>query len=460
LIEINPDLELYPYQEEGVEQMLGSTRVLLADEMGLGKTIQALMTMARDPNRWLPALVVCTASVKYHWAHDALRHVGMRSFVCEGQTPPEYNYNEFSSPAPLTIINYDILKYWVGYLRTLGFRSLFLDECQKIQNPQTQRSKATFSLAEDFERIVAMSGTPLTNHPLEMWPVLQMLWPDTFYSWHEFTQNYCNPKWTPWGWDFTGASNLGELHNTLKNLGMIRRRKVDVLKDLPEKVFRIIPCELAEPDEYFKAKDDFIGWLEKNMSHKVRSAKRAESLTRVGYLLRLTAKLKLRGVVDWINRFLEETEEKIVLFSVHTKAIEALQRRIPYKSVKIDGSVSAEHRQLAVEQFQKDKDTRVLHGNIQAAGVGITLTAASNVGFVELSPRPADHDQASDRHHRIGQKNTCFVNYFIAPETLEYRACQLLQTKKNVIHSILDGGTAESDFNLYEELLEELKKGM
>ena len=164
-----------PYQREGVkliEKFNG--RVLLADEMGLGKTLQTLWVLERNKD-WLPALVVCPASVKYNWEHEALNHTRFRASICEGQKPPQFNDMGFSTQSPLTIINYDILIYWVDYLKKLNFKTIVFDESQMLANPRTKRTKASKKLAKKFKQVIDLRGKPLTNIHSELWPILTIL---------------------------------------------------------------------------------------------------------------------------------------------------------------------------------------------------------------------------------------------------------------------------------------------
>lgn len=451
-------IELFPYQKDTIthiEKFNG--RALLALDMGLGKTVVTLKWLKKHPD-CLPALIVCPASVKFVWQYEASNYVHLQSSVCEGQTPPLYNQHNFSTQSPLMIINYDILTYWVDYLKQLNFKTIVYDENQYLQNPKSLRTKAARSLSKKSENILALSGTPLTNRPAELWPTLNILWPKTYNSFWSFAQNFCNPKHTRWGWDFSGSSNLPQLHQQLKSKGMIRYKKEDVLKDLPAKIRRIVPCELSNMNEYKSASTDFISWIRKNKGHKIQATMKAEKLVRVGELLRLAARLKMKAVVEWANRFLEETDEKLILFAVHKKAIAVLQKWVKGKSVTIDGSVRGKQREMAVRQFQNDPSTRVFIGNIRAAGIGITLTAASTVAFVEMYWVPGVHIQAEDRPHRIGQKNTVWINYLIALDTIEEDLCKILQKKQKVISAVLDGGSNPKDLNLYHELLKVIER--
>jgi len=450
-------VELLDYQSEGVELISEyGGRVLLADEMGLGKTVQALVAVARNPD-WQPVLVVCPASVKYHWARETLKFTGVRPRICEGQKPPDVQDFLWHLPA-VVVINYDILDYWVPLLKKVKFQTVVFDECQSLQNPKAKRTKAARKLCRSVSQILGLSGTPLNNRPRELWSILNLLWPSEFPNLSSYQMSYCGPRLRPWGWDYNGSSNLKELNQRLVSLGMVRRRKADVLKSLPPKTRRMLPLDLTDREEYKQASTDFLGWMKKTHPEKEKKAKKAEQVVKVGYLIRLAARLKMKAAVEWINQFLIETDEKIILFGVHKKALDVLQRRVKGKSVRVDGGVTGKHRQAAVDQFQMDEKTRVFIGNIKAAGVGLNLTAASTVGFVELGWRPADLLQAENRPHRVGQINPVTVWYLVAGGTIEEKLCKLHQKKQTTIDSILDGEAVVDSFDLYDELIAELEK--
>lgn len=445
------NVQLFPYQSEDLKKIDEFTgRVLLAWEMGLGKTLVSLKYLEKHPEA-MPALIVCPASVKFNWAYESNHYIGIRPSICEGQTPPTFDSNQFHQTPKITVCNQDILHYWLPYLKKLKIKTVIVDECQFFIHTTAKRTKALQQITKGKKHVIAASGTPLTNRVSDLWPILNILWPGEFPSQTAYQTRYCNRKWTPWGFDYSGSANTKELNGRLVKLGMLRRRKEDVMKDLPSKVWRTVPCEI-DIEIYNEAANDFSNWLIK--TGKAKSSK-SEKLTRVGHLLRLAAKLKMRSVVDWANQFLGETDQKLIMFAVHKKAIDVLTRRIEFKSTKIDGSVSSmKKRQDAIEQFKLDPDTRLFLGS-SAAGTGVNglQAAASEVGVVEFPYRPADLTQWVDRAHRIGQKSTVFVNLFVAIGTIEEDLVKLLKSKQSVISSVLDGGETEADVNIYEELL-------
>lgn len=446
--------EPLPYQIEAIEAIENNDgRALAALDMGLGKTLISLWCLDRNPD-WTPALVVCPASVKYNWQAEASIHLGMKSSVCNGRTPPKRGAGKLQSMAPLYIINYDILQYWKGYLKQLGFKTIICDESQYLSNPKAIRTKAVKSLTKGADNVIMLSGTPLMNRPAELWPTLNMLWPRVFKSFRTFAEQHCEPRIERGRWTYNGATNLKSLNRKLTSIGMIRMRKQDVLKDLPGVNERMVVCPLLDPKEYQRAENDFVNWLKTQNKNKPNLM--SLGLVKIGYLLRLAAKLKFKYVVEWINQFLEETDEKLVVMAHHKKAIKVLKKHITAKSVVVDGSVRGEKRQAAVDQFQRDASTRVFIGNIKAAGVGLTLTAASTMVIAELPWRPADLTQAIARINRIGQTETAFVYYMIALGTKEERACEVLQEKQQTVSAVLDGGDGSTDLDIHQLLLKEM----
>jgi SWI/SNF-related matrix-associated actin-dependent regulator 1 of chromatin subfamily A len=225
---------------------------------------------------------------------------------------------------------------------------------------------------------------------------------------------------------------------------MVRRKKAEVLPDLPEKLYSYIPMELENAKEYFEVEEDFIRYLRKEKgSEAAEKAGKAEHLTRIETLKQLSIKGKMKASIQWIRDFLGENGNKLVVFAVHKTTIDALMKEFKDEAVKVDGSVSAVKRDEAVTAFQEDPKVKLFVGNIQAAGTGLTLTAASSVAFLELPWTPGELKQAEDRCHRIGQKNTVNVYYLLADETIEVAIAELLDEKRKVLEAVLDGKDVE-----------------
>jgi SWI/SNF-related matrix-associated actin-dependent regulator 1 of chromatin subfamily A len=371
--------------------------------------------------------------------------------VLEGTKPPKGRL--VSSIPPIVILNYDILKHWLPWLKKLKPKMVVLDEVQNISNPSAKRSKAAKQLCRGVPRVLALSGTPILTRPIELFHPLSILCPDQFNSRWKFIHRYCGPRLTPWGWEFKGASHTNELHQLLVDSCLVRRRKVDVLKDLPKKSRIVVPLPLSNTSEYARAEADFVRWLHGIDPDKAKRAAKAEGMTKVGYLLQLAAELKLTYVHEWIQNFLADSDEKLVVFAIHRKVLDELQSNCKFKSSRIDGSTTHRGRQVIVNQFQTDNTVRVLFGNIKAAGVGITLTAAHTVATVEMAWRPGDHDQADDRCYRIGTTEEVNCYYLVAKGTVEEKLCRICQKKQGTVSSILDGGPMPEDTDIYDQLL-------
>jgi SWI/SNF-related matrix-associated actin-dependent regulator 1 of chromatin subfamily A len=459
-IKLPPKSKPLVFQKKGVRKIdRFKGRALLADEMGLGKTFQAIWwNYWRNPDQVL--IVVCPASLKLNWKKECWTHFRMRSEIINGRKIPKWF--QFKKDRPVKIINYQILKEWVPALKALGPVCVIVDESHNIKNRRTQSFSNVRKLAKKIKHRIVISGTPLTNRPAELWTSLYIANPKLFPHFIPFAFQFCAPKRTRWGWDYSGARNLDKLHNILKTNVMIRRLKKNVLKQLPDKVRRVIPLTLdpADMKEYEKANNTFIRWLAAISKTKARRASKNKALVQIGYLTRLAANLKMKLVLDWIDNFLASTDEKLVVMGWHQKILDQIcERYNPSLWVRVSGNVvKMTDRHAAVNKFQKNPKVRLFVGNIKAAGTGLTLTSSASCVFVECPFTPGDLIQAEDRIHRIGQKKKCMIYYLVAADTIEPKICNIIQRKQKILSSALDGGSKEEDIDIYDQLLKALKK--
>jgi len=432
--EVVVDDRLFGFQKNGVQQIENwDGRVILADEMGLGKTAQALSWASLREDR-KPVLVVCPASLKLNWEKEAKIWVkDMSVEVLSGKKP--YALKN----ADITIINYDLTKKWQEVLINHKFSTVILDECHYIKNQKADRTTAVQEIAGNIKYVIAISGTPITNRPIEFFPVLNLVRSDLFPSFFMYGKRYCNAYKNKFGWDFSGSSNLDELHRVLTDTCMVRRLKKDVLTDLPEKVQQVIPIEITNRKEYEKVEANVISWIKENLGvDAAEKAMKAEALVEIEKLKQKAVEGKFEASLEWIKNTLETG--KLVIFATHTEIINQLMGELSeYNPVKIDGSCSSREREEAVVKFQTDDSCRVFVGNIKAAGTGITLTAASTVVFLELGWDPGSHSQAEDRIHRIGQKDGALAVYLVAVNTIEESLVGLIDEKRKVLDAALDG---------------------
>lgn len=436
-------------------------RALLADDMGLGKTFESLLYVKEIEE--YPVLVICPASMKYHWEREALSGIGVRALVLSGRKP-------FRSTAKLrhkmVIINYDILIHWLPWLLKRRFKVVILDECHKLGNRSNKWTVATRELCKAPKlRILGLSGTPVKNRPAELFSFLNIIRPDIYKSYFAFGFKYCEPRKRPWGWEFKGANNLDELHSELNRVCMIRRRKEDVLDELPAKTRIVIPLEIPDSarKEYREAEADFLNWLRKKAPHLARKAKKAQRLVQFGYLRRLVAAAKLDACIQWIDEFLEESDEKLIFFGIHKSFLGPLKARYKKVCTFIDGSVTGKKRQQAVDRFTKSSKVRIMIGNIDAAGTGWNGTAASAVAMGEIAWNPANMIQAEDRPHRIGQKKAVMAYWFVVRDSVEEDLCMMQQEKQGIFNAIMDGKKKRVDtvdvFDKLESALKERVRG-
>ena len=445
--------KLRPFQLEGVKEIYKFRgRALLADEQGLGKTIQALYWILKCKKR-RPVVIVTPASVKYAWQAEAALHLNMRVEVITGRRKKRL----MTLPGDIVIINYDILASWLPALKRAKAEIIIFDECHYIKNPDAQRTKAALELSETAASVVGLSGTPLTNRPLELWPIIFAINPDLFPDRGKYAWGYCKPRYTPWGWMYDGASRTGELHRKLSSQCMIRRLKKDVAKELPPKIRKVVPFKLSSYKEYNKAQNDFIQWLKEISPSKAKRAKKSQALTKIGYLLRLTAKLKLEWTTKWIEEWQEcNPGEKLICFTSHTFVIRHLAEVFGNKSVTIDGSVTGRKREESKRRFINNKRTTLLLGNWVAAGVGLNLQVANNIAALDFPWTPGDLMQGEDRIHRIGQTKQCLIHYLVALDTIEAKQITVLRKKSRILDAVLNGTRKGKDVDMFNELMKEM----
>lgn len=431
--------EYKPYQKVGIHFITTRAVALVADEQGLGKTIEAVG--ARNELKPKHTLVVCPASVKYNWQREfALWSTDMHSVHVQ-QGRKGYPLNR----ADITIVNYDILDALHEELTDKEWDMVIVDEGQYAKNPKAKRTQALYGyktkkgIVKGAKNLVVMTGTPVPNRPIEFWPMLARLSPNTifpFVKYFDFGRRFCNGYQGPFGWDMTGSSNEEELNRRLRSTIMIRRLKADVLKDLPDKVYQVIPFE-ADPvaRKLIKSEQATVDMEDLGNDGLPRGLQIGE----ISELRHQLAKVKVPLALAHIRDMLDGGVDKVVVFAYHKAVIDALMDGLKdYMPVKIDGTVSAVQRQRSVDAFQGNKDCRAFVGQINAAGVGITLTAASNVVFVESTWVPGDIAQAVDRCHRIGQKDSVLAQFLVIRGSLEEYMLRTIVDKQLNINRIVN----------------------
>ena len=425
--------ELRPFQRAGVAYALRQRRTFIADEQGLGKTVQALAALEADDA--YPAIVVCPASIKLNWRHEAAIWVPHRSVaVLTGRTLDAAARAELAE-AEIVVVNYEILDAHLDTLADRAPRAAVFDESHYCKQPRARRTKAAIALASrihvDGLRL-ALTGTPVMNRPKELVSQLRLLGRLTdFGSGARLARK------------FRGAASHERLHWNLRAHCYVRRLKSEVLPQLPDKRHETVIVEIDNAEEYRLAERDVVAWLQsqpldlRTLEARVSAALRAERLARLNYLRQLSGRGKLAASLHWIEDFVA-SGEPLVVFADHIEVQKAVLKRFP-GALHVLGADSSADRDAAVRAFQEPDGPSVIVCSLKAASHGITLTRASNVAFLELDWTPARLEQAEDRTHRIGQRNSVTAWYLLAPDTIDATLEGVLEAKREVIGAITDG---------------------
>ena len=435
--ETKAPLELRPFQKAGVAYAVETRRCFIADEMGLGKTVHALAAVQHQTA--YPCLVVCPASLKTNWQRE------VRTWL-PGKTTHIVDNQVGVKNSDVVIINYDILSKQKDALAKVGFQSLVFDESHYAKNKDAQRTKALKALADSIPAsgmVLALTGTPVLNRPLELVSQLEIIDRIEEFggSWN-FRKRYCDANHNGFGWDFNGCSNADELNELLRRTCYVRRNKEDVLKELPQKGRYSVETELTGKamKNYRTAEADILAWLQS----EGKGGTSAEHLSKITVLKRLAGEGKIDAATEWIETFLDSTGRKLIVFAHHISVVDALAEK--FGGLRVAGKDSAEARQEAVDKFQNDPDAKVIVLNMKAGGVGLTLTAASDVLFVEQGWTPAEHSQAEDRCHRIGQDaDTVSAWYLLAEGTIDDDIYHLIEQKRITVDAVTEGEDNSQD---------------
>ncbi|KAG9339534.1 hypothetical protein JZ751_023677 [Albula glossodonta] len=418
--------------------------------MGLGKTLQAISVAYMYRKEW-PVLIVVPSSLKYPWIEE------MEKWIPE-LNPEDINLVENKmdvsgiGSSKVTVLGYGLLttdaRTLVDALTKQNFRVVVVDESHYLKSRNAARSKILVPLIQKAERAILLTGTPALGRPEELFMQIDALYPRRFGTWSDYAKKYCNAHYRFFGnrrqWDCRGASHLDELHQRLSEI-MIRRLKSQVLTQLPPKIRQRIPFDLPK-DGAKEAYASFEEW--EKLMRKLDSDAGVDDnpfVEVMGLITRMykqTAIAKAGAVKDYIKMMLENEKLKFLVFAHHLTMLQACTEAVieaKARYIRIDGSVPSSERIHLVHQFQNDPDTRVAILSIQAAGQGLTFTAATHVVFAELYWNPGHVKQAEDRAHRIGQTSSVHIHYLIAKGTFDTVMWGMLNRKETVTGSTLNG---------------------
>jgi len=468
---------LFPHQVEGVAFLLGRRRALLADDMGLGKTRQSILAMVEaEPEG--PYLVICPASIKRNWVREIEIVLPNAETAIVGPTPlPSKDFQDW------VVINYEILGKNLDQLLEFDWKGVVFDEAHFLKNYQSQRSKNASKLVKEIteEPVVhALTGTPMTNRPRDLFPLLQLLNHPLGKSFLSFAKRYCEAYQGDFGLVADGASNIEEL--TVQLHGVMLRRTKDEVLDLPPKVRTWMDVELHPfiiqrynqfVQEVFSKYDspEAIAGLPESL--RLNAEERADyyesidptdlggGMGRITQVRRAIAFSKCKYTLKFVENALEQGE-KVIIFTSFLNTISRFRQYFKDRAVYVFGGIPTDKRQDMVDRFQNDENIRVFVANMHIAGVGINLTAARQVVFNDLDWVPANHWQAEDRAYRIGQTGTVNVTYMIANGTIDSFVKTVLETKAALMDSIVEGSIlvpgGEAAIKL--DVLSELKRMM
>ena len=408
-------MKLFPHQQEAKEFLLSKRRAILADQPRVGKTLPTAAAALEH----LPALIVCPAIAKTVWeaAFNALAPDVTVEVINGKRQAAELQTSQ------ITIINYDVLQY--GVTNVDRYSTLVLDECHRIKNPKAQRTKAAMIAMKKVDHVYALSGTPIPNRPIELWPILHGL---RIYrgGWFDFAARYAKMWSAPWGLDTSGASNIPELKDLMRP-HVLRRKKEDVFKDYRDPQVSLITFDLPtdkreqafDADALFASPNALLAF--EGLSEIMQEA----GIRKVAY------------AADFIDDLLQ-AGEPVVVFAHHKEVVARLEEALRlHKPVVIVGDTSRANRDKALKDFQSG-ETKCIIGNIGAMSEGIDLSAADTIVFVECTWSTSALEQASSRVENINKSGIPPVIYILTIRaSLDHTVLAKVLKKLDVVNQII-----------------------
>jgi len=387
-------------------------------------------------------MVVCPASLKINWEREIKNYTDRSVYIAEGKN--------FSTDHDFVIVNYDILKNFYDIknredtpIYQFNPELIIIDEAHYVKNGQAARTKLVNSFAKRADRVWLLSGTPMTSRPMDYYNLLHIIESPVSQNWMAYAIRYCQGYQIMAGkrkvWIINGASNLEELRDRTSKQ-FLRRLKEEVL-DLPDKIITPIYLRLKSK-EYEQYMGEYFDWYRTNTSE---SSSLTIQFGKIMKVRQVIAQEKIKQTIELAENILQQ-EKKVIIFTNFTETLNTLHEHFGKISVKLDGSSTKPQRQHAVDEFQNNDKVKVFVGNMRAAGIGLTLTAAEAVIINDLSFVPGDMSQAEDRAYRIGQKNSVSVYYPIFENTIEGIIYDIVNTKKKNIEIVMGDNLNSADF--------------
>jgi SWI/SNF-related matrix-associated actin-dependent regulator 1 of chromatin subfamily A len=440
-----PPLE---HQKEAIEKLAGSKRFILADDMGLGKTTSTIIAALESNAKRI--LIICPASLKINWEREIRNYTDRSVYIAEGKN--------FSTEHDFVIVNYDILKNFYdikekeqSLIYQFDPELIIIDEAHYIQNAQAQRTKLVNNFSKKVDKLWLLTGTPMTSRPMNYYNLLSLIESPVAQNWMAYAIRYCQGYQFKAGnrkvWNVTGASNLEELRDRTSKQ-VLRRLKEDVL-DLPDKI--ITPVYLRLKSKMYEGlMGEYYDWYDNKTDESNSLTVQFSKLMKVRQVI---ANEKVDSTIELAQNIIDQ-DKKVIIFTNFTDTLTKIKDHFGKQAVFLDGSCTKPQRQYAVDQFQENEKIKVFVGNLKAAGVGITLTAAEAVIMNDLSFVPSDHSQAEDRSYRYGQKSNVSVYYPIFENTIEGIIYDMLKNKKNIFETVMGDNLNKSD--IIEEMMNKI----
>lgn len=453
-------VEPYPYQLEGIAYGLARKRIFIGDEPGLGKTLQSIGIV--DTANAYPCLVICPSSLKINWQREFEKFTDKHALVLDNSTRTTWSYLLRMKMHHVAIVNYESLrKYFVWdtgrskvfrlkdvvFTPDIGiFRSVIIDESHRVKDPTAQQTIFTKGISTGKPYVICLSGTPVVNRPEDLIAQLSIMGRlMEFGGKAQFLADYGE------------GNNLTTLSDRLYDRCLIRREKAKVLTQLPAKTRSDLYVDISNRPEYDLAAEDLAEYLRQYQcctERDIRRKMRMEALVKFMTLRSIAARGKVRQAIDFIRVFLASGKPLILFCSLHD-IVDEIHKAFP-EAVTVTGRDSMVSKQASVDSFQQGRSQLIIC-SIKAAGVGLTLTASSNVAFVELPWTYADCCQCEDRAHRIGQKDNVTCYYLLGRGTIDHALYRIIHKKKSIANEIMaSSDEIPEDEQYFEELIAEI----
>ena len=409
---------------------------ILADEMGLGKTIQTIAFLLSNKDK--KSIVITPTALIYNWKNELEKFaptlkVGLLHAAKSEREKILDNIDNYD----VILTTYTTYKNDIDKYKNINFDYCIIDEAQNIKNPDAIITKAIKNVNAKVR--FALTGTPIENNLMELWSIFDFIMPGYLYNKSKFKSIFVN-----------NDKNIIELKNLIKPF-ILRRTKKEVITELPDKIEQKIIIDLEK--EHKRAYKGYVNLITRKIKENNQ-----DNITVFSYLTKLRQlclspelmvknyqgkNSKLDVLINIIN---DSSDEKILVFSQFTKVLEVIGKRLNEENILysyLDGKTSAKDRVKLVEEFNTNNNKAFLI-SLKAGGTGLNLTSANIVVHFDPWWNPAVEDQASDRAHRIGQKNVVNVIKLIAKGTAEERVINLQETKKELIEDVINGNLDNS----------------